>query len=368
MALVTCVECGKEFSDKALCCPICACPTRYAFKHKVQEPKKKDLNKEKLFSTEELKDYVFKSILPSIKNELNLKKIDFRKGKRGDFTYYILFDNIPLVAINLVLNLYPDIKDLFNANMIASSPLIKEENDKGYETYTAKVDMFSKNESNKNRRVFLKDDEYEISYYKLEKLEYSSNAISNEDSISNEDLKKLFGIKNEVKVKRSFFDFFRRKKVDDEEKNNVENNSKYDNEWNNYVLNDKSVNEDLFNLISNDLKNKISPNMLINLIKNLIDYSNGIFLKDSKKLEDNEIMKELMSLINNYEVEFNIVEKTSLVYYIYLYFTDIEKLKLNNFELIKQKRRLMAKNPELFGFSQEIQDSIKKEINENDYL
>lgn len=27
MALIVCPECGKEYSDKALCCPCCACPT-----------------------------------------------------------------------------------------------------------------------------------------------------------------------------------------------------------------------------------------------------------------------------------------------------------------------------------------------------
>lgn len=27
MSLIVCIECGKEFSDKASCCPNCACPT-----------------------------------------------------------------------------------------------------------------------------------------------------------------------------------------------------------------------------------------------------------------------------------------------------------------------------------------------------
>ena len=27
MALITCTECGKEFSDKAPACPNCGCPT-----------------------------------------------------------------------------------------------------------------------------------------------------------------------------------------------------------------------------------------------------------------------------------------------------------------------------------------------------
>ncbi len=28
MSLIKCTECGKEFSDKAECCPSCNCPTR----------------------------------------------------------------------------------------------------------------------------------------------------------------------------------------------------------------------------------------------------------------------------------------------------------------------------------------------------
>ena len=28
MSLIKCTECGKEFSDKAECCPNCSCPTR----------------------------------------------------------------------------------------------------------------------------------------------------------------------------------------------------------------------------------------------------------------------------------------------------------------------------------------------------
>ena len=29
MAIIKCVECGKEFSDKASACPECGCPTEY---------------------------------------------------------------------------------------------------------------------------------------------------------------------------------------------------------------------------------------------------------------------------------------------------------------------------------------------------
>ena len=43
MALLTCPECGKEFSDKASACPNCGCPTEYALQvleEKMAEPTK----------------------------------------------------------------------------------------------------------------------------------------------------------------------------------------------------------------------------------------------------------------------------------------------------------------------------------------
>lgn len=37
MALITCSECGKEFSDKAVACPNCGCPTEEAIKQPIPE-------------------------------------------------------------------------------------------------------------------------------------------------------------------------------------------------------------------------------------------------------------------------------------------------------------------------------------------
>ena len=33
MALITCTECGKEFSEKASACPNCGCPTEEILKN-----------------------------------------------------------------------------------------------------------------------------------------------------------------------------------------------------------------------------------------------------------------------------------------------------------------------------------------------
>ena len=37
MVLIVCTECGKKFSDKAVSCPECGCPTEYVLKHNTSE-------------------------------------------------------------------------------------------------------------------------------------------------------------------------------------------------------------------------------------------------------------------------------------------------------------------------------------------
>ncbi len=47
MALITCAECGKTFSDKAACCPECACPTEEVLKAIEEDAEKKRVEDEK---------------------------------------------------------------------------------------------------------------------------------------------------------------------------------------------------------------------------------------------------------------------------------------------------------------------------------
>ena len=58
MSLIICAECGKMFSDKALACPICACPTEYILnlnKNTKQE------NDEKDFDTNISRDFIIEA-------------------------------------------------------------------------------------------------------------------------------------------------------------------------------------------------------------------------------------------------------------------------------------------------------------------
>ncbi len=53
MALIKCTECGKTFSDKAACCPECACPTEEVLKAIEEYAEKKRVEDEKRRITEE---------------------------------------------------------------------------------------------------------------------------------------------------------------------------------------------------------------------------------------------------------------------------------------------------------------------------
>lgn len=50
MSLISCVECGKLFSDKAIACPVCACPTEYILE---QQRKNQQTNSTSLKQSQE---------------------------------------------------------------------------------------------------------------------------------------------------------------------------------------------------------------------------------------------------------------------------------------------------------------------------
>ena len=61
MALIVCTECGKKFSDKAVSCPECGCPTEYVLNHNASEEyiEKKKQNVKR--ATELIIEYVEKA-------------------------------------------------------------------------------------------------------------------------------------------------------------------------------------------------------------------------------------------------------------------------------------------------------------------
>lgn len=86
MTLIKCVECGKEYSDKASACPICACPTEYT----LTNSKKENKDNKKSISTIEPKE--------KKPNETNKSKSNSPscKGTKEEKKLVFIFDNINL--------------------------------------------------------------------------------------------------------------------------------------------------------------------------------------------------------------------------------------------------------------------------------
>ena len=60
MALITCSECGNEYSDKAAACPVCACPTTEQIKEvgEADPSAKASINKSEPPRKSDLKGYL----------------------------------------------------------------------------------------------------------------------------------------------------------------------------------------------------------------------------------------------------------------------------------------------------------------------
>lgn len=78
MALIKCIECGKEFSDKASACPNCACPIEVIKKDKTkkenikkEDPKKDDVS---IGSIGNMVGDLVKNKMTSVKDSINNKK------------------------------------------------------------------------------------------------------------------------------------------------------------------------------------------------------------------------------------------------------------------------------------------------------
>ena len=61
MALIVCTECGKKFSDKAVSCPECGCPTEYVLNNNTSEEYIEKKKQNVKHATELIIEYVEKA-------------------------------------------------------------------------------------------------------------------------------------------------------------------------------------------------------------------------------------------------------------------------------------------------------------------
>lgn len=171
MALIVCVECGKEFSDKAEACPNCGCPTEdilqelkeKAFKNSIykdateelpkeSQPKEEDVitEKDSLDSFEELNDLDLESkdeniteafTIPIYDNSSKFDKLS--KGKlqdrRPEGTSPMNMKKVAIIGVAIILLLVcivgirSALKDRINWNDIVLGEMLPEpDSHKGY--------------------------------------------------------------------------------------------------------------------------------------------------------------------------------------------------------------------------------------------
>lgn len=207
MALISCVECGKEFSDKAKACPNCGCPIEYIIetleKQKAQQevsvhneadftpvevaedtakqaaPQLPPYAKENLLSYSEMWNLAFSSILPYINKELNGTITDVKRGTgQKDDAHYYIFCGRRIIGVKVVLDAYPDIYNvgrLFDDD-INEQALAKSMHEHGFEFAVANIGIGARDHMRFARRIFLKNDGYYFNYQQLRFVKYNPQA------------------------------------------------------------------------------------------------------------------------------------------------------------------------------------------------
>lgn len=386
MALISCVECGKEFSDKAKACPNCGCPIEYTIetieKQQVQQeaparsaksstnveatadiakkavPHLPPYAKENLLSYSEMRNFAFSSILPYINKELNGTITDVKRGtgEKDDVHYYI-FCGRRVIGIKVVLDAYPDVYNvgrLFNDD-VSASILAKAMHEQGYEFAVANIGIGASDHMRFSRRIFLRNDGYYFNYKELRFVKYNPQAKQTPDtpgirySLSEDPAyyawKKIAGFKYEPpqNTRRTAggyavygSDIMLQKPKDTSLLRAI---SAFWNDEDNVIAKVKQMCLDAFvdeaqadeisHLVcyaSSTAYNKIRPEDLVNYVCNAIDFITGIFLSDSVPVDNDRILIELREMIRRADFEDKYEVESNEValinYLIYLFITD----------------------------------------------
>lgn len=389
MALISCVECGKEFSDKANACPNCGCPIEYIIETLDKQKEGEDIPacsdaldvpteavediekdmvpqlppyaKENLMSYGELRDFAFSSVLPYINKELDNTITDVKRGsgEKGDAHYYI-FCGQRVIGIKVVIDAYPDIYNvgkLFDDDINEYS-LAESMSKHGFECAVANIGIGASDHVRFARRIFLKNDGYYFNYQQLRFIKRNPQASDESDKLGvrcslskaskDESWKKIAGFKYVEPIGSSGKDAicsmaFRR---EDTQKDCAESRAisafwadeekvldKMERMCKDAYISTEQASEmsRLICYASSTAHNKIAPEDMLNYVCNAVDYVTGVFLSDSVPVPQNEVLVVLQNLFekaklsSKYKVE---CDETALInYLIYIFVTDRKKFR-----------------------------------------
>lgn len=381
MALVSCVECGKEFSDKAKACPNCGCPIEYVIETLKKQKAKLDVAehsneeslfieatddmpqksisqlpsyaKENLMSYDEIRNFAFSSVLPYINKELNNTITDVKRGTgEKDDAHYYIFCGHRVIGIKVVLDAYPDIYNvgkLFDDD-IDEQILAKFMHEHGFECAVANIGIGASDNVRFARRIFLRNDGYYFNYQQLRYVKYSPQAGGSSNvrySLSavepDYEWKTLAGFDyTKPKPKPSpNADMLIQRPTPEKRKDysKLIANNKF---WNDEdaakqaidslaetaYLNgsDMEALNQLIRMVAHLTWNSISLEDVFYYTCNAIDLINGYFLSDSVPVKSNAVLVVLKKLIDNNkavtEYELSLWKTTAINFLIYLFCFD----------------------------------------------
>lgn len=412
MALIKCSECGKIFSDKAMACPNCACPTELIVKEKpkietssetvscdsvcandntekpvfeVKEDTKLVHEKNNLLSFEELKKFAFESVLPQINIELNGTITDVNVGRgNGDVDFYLTCHK-RTIGIRVKVDAYPDVLDvgqLYGENKL-DIDYAKEMYDAGYDFAIANIGIGSRNPVRFNRRIFLKEDEYCFKYSclqfrdyrKIKDIRYSLSEVPADESwkeiadFEYQRSKKKDNVNSIYLIQRDDGDTEeKRRKIEDANWDMWRNSLEYPKQIRAYydrygiTVADFDFSCEMFHYMAFVIGYRSNAEELMNYFYNAIDYVQGRFLRDSKAIPMENVLPTLKTLCKDTELmknhDISTWGITAYNYLIYKYLTDMSFVS----QCILEYKNVSDRNAPLLGF---LSDVLKKEFRKN---
>jgi len=381
VALILCVECGKEFSDKAKACPNCGCPTEYSIeaieKQKVQQeapphsdetdaamelddhaakqaaPQLPPYAKENLLSYSEIRDFAFSSILPYINKELNNTITDVKRGtgKKDDAHYYIFCER-RVIGIKVVIDAYPDIYNvgkLFDDDLNEQT-IAKTMHEHGFECAIANIGIGASDHVRFARRIFLKNDGYYFNYQQLRFVKYNpqtGGAPSIRYSLSavepDYEWKTLAGFDyTKPKPKQNPNADMLIQRAEPEKQKDYSKSIANNKFWKDEAAATQAINSlaataylnncdtealnQLIRMVAHITWNDISLEDAFYYTCNAIDYINGYFLADSMPIKADKALLALKTLMGNNkavtEYELSLWKATAINFLIYLFCFD----------------------------------------------
>ena len=313
-------------------------------------------NKEELFSFRELKEHAFASVYPSIFEQLGCNILAIEKGKNADDVDYYLTGDGRTIGVKLKIDAYPDIYDVgkYFGETKENKEYVKEMHEKGYEFAVATVGLGSKNPDRFRRRVFLKKDNYNVTYEKLHFIKYrgeQSSDIRYSLSLAPEDesWKGIAGFEYVVPKKiENPNSVFMLQKSDDgtkEEKRRIESENWHT--WNDKEEYTRQIGEylqkagiqvkdfefhcDLFEYMAVINWYVGSVEEVLDYFFNAVDFVCGKFLKDGPDIVEGDILTILKRIAKHSELMKNhetIAWRVAAYnYVVYKYCTDFEFVK-----------------------------------------